>query len=123
MGTSIAAGIAALSADVEGVFVVPADMPRLTSRLFLRLAEKFDENFRRAIVFPTARGEQRNPVLWPRRLFPELLKLFGRNGAKEVLRKHTTKSFGIPVEDSRVLDDVDTPRDLWLARGGSPTSG
>ncbi len=119
MGTSVAAGIAALSADVEGAFVVPGDMPRLTSTLFLRVAETFNANCRSAIVFPTTAEEQRNPVLWPRRLFPELLKLSGRNGAKEVLRKYPTESLGIPIEDSRILDDVDTLEDLWLVRRGS----
>jgi len=119
MGSTIAVGIAALSADVEGVFMVPADMPRLTSTLFLRLAQIFEENCRSAIVFPTAAGEQRNPVLWPRRLFPELLKLSGASGAKEVLSRYSSESVSIPIEDSRVFDDVDTPEDLWLARCGS----
>jgi molybdenum cofactor cytidylyltransferase len=64
MGTSVAAGIAALGAEVEGAFVVPGDMPRLTSSLLLHLARAFDEGYRQTVVFPvSAARDQRNPVL------------------------------------------------------------
>jgi molybdenum cofactor cytidylyltransferase len=117
MGTSIAAGIAALRAQSEGAFVVPGDMPRLTSVLFLRLAAAFDGSSRGAIVFPAdAAGEQRNPVLWPKRFFPELMTLSGQKGAKALLKAHSAECLAVLVEDTAILEDVDTQDDLQGVR-------
>jgi molybdenum cofactor cytidylyltransferase len=117
MGTSIASGIAAFGPDIEGAFVVPGDMPHLTASLLLRLAASFEAGKRRAVVFPAdASGEQRNPVLWPRRLFPDLMRLSGRGGAKDLLRAHRAESIAVAVDDPALLDDVDTQEDLEAAR-------
>lgn len=122
MGTSIATGIAALGVSTEGAFVVPGDMPRLTSALFLRLAATFEGSRRRAIVFPAnAAGEQRNPVLWPRRFFPELMTLSGPKGAKALLKARSGECLAVPVEDPAILEDIDTEEDLQAARS-SPTA-
>jgi molybdenum cofactor cytidylyltransferase len=117
MGTSIASGIAALGPDLEGAFVVPGDMPHLAASLLLRLAASFEASKCRAVVFPAdPSGEQRNPVLWPRRLFPELMTLSGRGGAKDLLRAHRAESIAVAVDDPALLDDVDTQEDLEAAR-------
>jgi molybdenum cofactor cytidylyltransferase len=117
MGSSIATGVAALGADVEGAFIVPGDMPYLTAVLFHRLAAAFAQSRMTSVVFAaTAAGEQRNPVLWPRRCFPDLMALAGPKGAKELLRAQ--ESVAVPVEDVSVLEDVDSPADL---DGAAPT--
>jgi molybdenum cofactor cytidylyltransferase len=121
MGMSIAAGIAALRTQSEGAFVVPGDMPRLTSDLFMRVAAAFDGSGRRAIVFPAdAAGEQRNPVLWPKRFFPELTTLSGPKGAKALLQAHSSECLAVLVEDPAILEDIDTQDDLQGVRS-SPT--
>ena len=120
MGTSVAAGIGALRADIEGAFVVPGDMPRLTSSLLVRLASAFKESGRRAVVFPvTASGDQRNPVLWPRRYFPLLTSLCGPQGGKQLLRRLAESCVAVRAEDDRQLLDVDEIDDLIAARQSS----
>lgn len=116
IGSSIAAGIGTLGAAVDGAFVVPGDMPRLSSALLLHLAAAFEESRGHAIVFPTAAGQQRNPVLWPRRFFSDLSRLSGPAGAKAILQAHAREGVAVPIENCRMLDDVDTPEDLALAR-------
>jgi molybdenum cofactor cytidylyltransferase len=117
MGTSIAAGIAALDVSNEGAFVVPGDMPRLTSALFQRLAAAFEGSGRRAIVFPAnAAGEQRNPVLWPKRFFPQLMTLSGPKGAKPLLQALGSECLAVTVEDPAILEDIDTQDDLQTLR-------
>lgn len=113
MGTSIAAGVAALSSDMDGTFIVLGDMPRVTSILFNHLAAVFNESGRQAVVYPmTAWGDQRNPVLWPRRYFSRLTKLSGRDGAKKLLHAECIKRVAIPIDDTACLEDIDTPEDL-----------
>lgn len=123
MGTSVAAGIAALHGDIEGAFVVPGDMPRLTSLLLVGLASAFDESGRRRVVFPvTAGGDQRNPVLWPRRYFQKLTELSGREGAKELLQSTGLECVAVPVDDPAILEDVDTLEDLQRMQPSAKTS-
>ena len=78
MGSSIAIGVIALGSQALGAFIIPGDMPFLTSALLKDLMAAFNESPGASIVYPTTlAGEQRNPVLWPRRFFPLLGSLSG----------------------------------------------
>jgi molybdenum cofactor cytidylyltransferase len=117
MGSSIATGVAALGADVEAAFIVPGDMPRLKSSVFQTLAAAFAQAPLPMIVCPaTPTGEQRNPVLWPRRFFPKLLGLSGAGGAKGLLQNLGAESVPIITDDAGAFADVDTRDDLEAAR-------
>jgi molybdenum cofactor cytidylyltransferase len=117
MGKSIAAGIEALHPACQGVFIVPTDMPNLTSTLFVRLRAAFDVSGGSTIVFPvTSTGEQRNPVLWPQAFFPDLRALSGATGAKTLLLRHTRQSHVVPLGSDGEAADIDTLADLTAAR-------
>lgn len=117
MGGSVALGAAAASRlDVDGLFVVPGDMPLLSADIFRGLANAFQQSARQSIVFPvTPDGEQRNPVLWPRRFFADLAGLSGPKGAKGFLGMHASEALGWPVPDAAPFMDIDTPDDLARA--------
>jgi molybdenum cofactor cytidylyltransferase len=115
MGSSIATGVSALGATVAGVFIVPADMPLLTAGLLRSLIAAFDRDGAAPIVYPaTPDGEQRNPILWPRRFFPKLCALSGAEGAKALLRTLLVESVAV-TGDPAAFADVDTPADLQRA--------
>ena len=117
MGSSIAAGVMALGSQALGAFVVPGDMPFLTSVLLKDLMATFNESRGRSIVYPITRaGEQRNPVLWPRRFFPLLGSLSGPGGAKHLLATSINSQMPVPVVDEGAFADVDLPADLETAR-------
>jgi molybdenum cofactor cytidylyltransferase len=117
MGSSIAAGVSALSPDIAGAFVVPGDMPLLTAPLLRRLIAEFERNGGEKIVYPaTPRGEQRNPVLWPREYFPELRALSGREGAKALLKSLSAECVALAC-DPVAFVDIDTPADLAKVSG------
>jgi molybdenum cofactor cytidylyltransferase len=117
MGSSIAVGISALDPNAQGALVVPGDMPFLTSSLFDRVILAFREAQFEPIVFPaSAAGEQRNPVLWPRRFFPLLTSLKGAEGGKRLLASLAGSCKALPVPNEVALADVDTPKDLAVAR-------
>lgn len=117
IGSSIATGIAALGGGVDGAFIVPGDMPFLTPALLGAMVAEFAPSGQHPIVFPvTAQGEQRNPVLWPRRFFPKLMSLSGAEGAKRLLRETRSEAVAVTVDDAAVLADIDTSADLAAAR-------
>jgi molybdenum cofactor cytidylyltransferase len=117
MGSSIAAGVMTLGSQALGAFIVPGDMPFLTSALLKDLMCAFNESRGTSIVYPiTLTGEQRNPVLWPRRLFPLLGSLSGSGGAKHLLATFIDSQKQVPVVDEGVFADIDLPADLETAR-------
>lgn len=127
MGSSIAIGVSALEPVIEGAFIVPGDMALLTAGVLMRLIAEFKENGAHRIVYPaTPSGEQRNPVLWPRRYFAMLSGLSGETGGKRLLTAHISEATAVSFEDLGVLLDVDTESDLTALRiilAGGPARG
>ena len=116
VGFSIAIGILALGSQPRGAFIIPGDMPFLTSALLKDLVTTFDQS-RCSIVYPTTlMGEQRNPVLWPQRFFPLLTSLRGSEGAKHLLATFVDSQKQVPVVDEGAFADIDLPADLETAR-------
>ncbi len=122
MGSSIGIGIAALETDVTGAMIVPGDMPLLDADGVAQLVAQFGAVGAARVVYPVnAEGEQRNPVLWPRRLFAQLLALDPSKGAKQVLQRLSPADcLGVPIGDETTLIDIDTPEALAAAADKRP---
>jgi CTP:molybdopterin cytidylyltransferase MocA len=111
IAASLRAGVAAL-ADADAVLVTLADQPLLTrAAIEAVLAESGSDA-------PAARatydGKPGHPVLIKRELYPEVAKLRGDAGARDLLTAHGA----IEVECGELsrADDVDTPGDLEIVR-------
>ncbi|HSD92770.1 MAG TPA: nucleotidyltransferase family protein [Methyloceanibacter sp.] len=117
VGSSIAVGITALGSQPLGAFIVPGDMPFLTSALLKDLMATFVQAGGASIVYPTTlSGEQRNPVLWPQSFFPMLASLSGPHGAKRLLATFLSSQKQVPVVDESAFADIDLPADLEAGR-------
>jgi molybdenum cofactor cytidylyltransferase len=113
MGGSIAAGVRLVGEDVDGVFIVPGDLPNLTDALFGTLAHAFEANGGGKVVVPvTADGAQRNPVLWPRSAFAALAALSGAKGGKSLLDTLGAKRLDVAFDDATLFADIDTQADF-----------
>ncbi|SDB45301.1 NTP transferase domain-containing protein [Bauldia litoralis] len=118
LSTSLKAGIAALPEDVDGAVVMLADMPGVDAQTIDQLIESFDPDSGALVVLPTFQGKRGNPVLWSKRLFPDLLTVEGDTGGRHLLGTH--RDAVVEVETGRaVAVDVDTPEAL-AAVGGKP---
>lgn len=113
LSSSIRTGIAALDRSIDGALIVLGDMPFVTAGLIAKLSKVFIVNHSRRIVFPVTRdGRQTNPVLWPRALFPELMRLTGDVGAKAVLAANPDLQAPVTIDDDIEAFDIDTRADL-----------
>jgi len=112
LAASLHTGIAALSTDIQAALICLGDMPLVPPATINRLLAAFDPAEGRDIIIPTYDGQRGNPVLWSRRFFPELLKLQGDAGARQILHLHMEHVVEIPVEDDTILRDFDTPETL-----------
>ena len=117
LSSSLKAGLAALPPEPEGVLVALGDMPLVDSAVMARLLAAFDPEEGRAIVQPTFRGKQGNPVLWGREFLPEMMAITGDVGARQLVGKHADRLIEVEVADDGVLRDFDTVDSLKSAPG------
>ena len=123
MGTSIAAGMAALRRDADAVMVVLADMPDVTEADFDRLIAAFDPEEGRAIVRATTEdGRAGHPVLFGRRFFELLASLEGDRGARAVVAEHPEFVTDVVLAGRAAAVDLDTPEDWDAWRKTNPDS-
>lgn len=108
MGHTLAFGIRQLN-HWDGCLVCLADMPFIrTSSYQQLLAELRPDN----IVIPQYQEKQGNPVGFGRHFFPMLAKLQGDTGGRKLLQQARQHIKLVPLNDSAILQDIDTPEDL-----------
>ena len=109
--TSVRAGLAALSPDVESVVFVLGDQPGVDPSVIDALITAWRAS-RSPVVAPRYQDRIGNPVLFDRRVFPELAQLEGDAGARPVVRAYqdTGELQMVPVGGA-APPDVDTEAD------------
>jgi len=112
LSASLKAGIAAVPEECAAALVCLGDMPLVTGRMIDRLLSSYDPDEGRLIVLPTFRGKQGNPMLWDRRVFPEILQITGDSGARFLVGKHLDVVAEVEMAEDAVLRDFDTTESL-----------
>lgn len=108
LSASLKAGLRAVPPDAEGLLVCLGDMPLVTGPMLDRLIGAFDPEEGRAVVQPTFRGKQGNPMLWSREFLDEMLAISGDIGARHLAAKHAERLVEVEMADDAVLRDFDT---------------
>jgi molybdenum cofactor cytidylyltransferase len=115
MGTSIAAGVAALGPAVDAAVILLGDMPEITGADVDRLVAAFDPEEGRAIVRAVSAdgaGAGGHPVLFGRRFFEALRGLEGDRGARAILAEHPEFVVDVTLAGRAAETDLDTP-EAW----------
>lgn len=112
MLSSVQRGIRACE-DADGLLLWPVDYPLVPSTVVERLRDAFNGG---ADVFqPTVDGERGHPVLFAASTFEGLLDAPEDEGARAVVYDEETDVREVPVDDARILVDIDTPEEYWDA--------
>ena len=114
MMNSIHAGMSKLEKDVDGNMIVLGDMPLINTMTINKIIRKFTKHNGNHIVYPIYGDKQANPVIFPRKYFPEILNSKGDRGCKKVLKKYSGDSIGIYIDSDEVIIDCDTRDDYFL---------
>ncbi len=117
LASSLKAGIRAVPEVCAGALILLGDMPGIAAEHVDRLVDAFTEGHH-TIVVPVHEGKQGNPVTWPRRYFPELLKLDGDAGAKWLIAAYREEVREVELGTAGIFADVDTPEELARIREG-----
>jgi molybdenum cofactor cytidylyltransferase len=113
IGGSIALGISSVAASTDGAFIVLGDTPFMEGELLDSLGEAFDQANGKNVVFPVlSDGAQRNPVLWPREFFNQLVRLSGDNGAKSLLARYASHCKAVSGFPEATFNNINTRDDL-----------
>jgi xanthine dehydrogenase accessory factor len=116
LSASLRQGVAALPEGSEGMILFLGDMPSAPASVLQPLANALAAGAPAAA--PRFQGRRGHPVAISSRLFPELMKLEGDQGAAGVLSALGPELVLIQTADAGVVFDVDTPDDLAQAAAG-----
>ena len=110
ISSSIHLGMGALD-DTDGILFSVCDQPHLSQESVQALIALWRQypNDVCALAYNSKRG---NPVIFPRRCYPQLLALTGDRGGSAVIRCETKPVRLCELLDPKELQDVDTPQDL-----------
>ena len=109
IGTSISLGVKHLGTDIDGVMIIPADMPYIKARDFINLEKKFLELNCEKVVMPEHNSRIGNPVILPRIYFDTLKSLKDDFGARSLIRKKDIITFKTGFG---TIFDIDTRDEL-----------
>jgi len=103
--SSIIAGLWAIDPSSDGVLFLAGDQPFIRSELIDALIERF-ESGHALIVAPSFQGQPRNPLLFRREMFPDLLKVTGGRSGLALLEKYRDKADLVPWSEEIPFFDI-----------------
>jgi molybdenum cofactor cytidylyltransferase len=118
--SSLVAGLRVVDRPgVVAAMMALVDVPLVSASTIAAIVERYHAT-RAPIVRPVGRGKRGHPVLIDRALFDELRRSDPSQGAKGVVRAHTSIAGDVEVDDEGAFVDVDTPSeyDAMMARMG-----
>jgi molybdenum cofactor cytidylyltransferase len=110
MLTSIQAGVRHIKGKYPAFFINPVDIPLVRTSTVRRLAEAAEKNPRK-IIYPVFGGKRGHPPLIPMELNNDILGWDKSGGLAAVLKTREKRAIEVPVTDSFILCDIDTPED------------
>jgi len=118
--SSLVAALDAIDArSVQGVIVMPVDIPLIQSATIASVRDAFLRGTS-PIARATYHGRHGHPVVFGSAVFEELRRADPNTGAKAVVHAHADEILNVDVEDAAVLRDIDTPRDYRELFGRDP---
>ena len=107
--SSLKVGLESLPNTAAGAVILLGDQPLVGGRTVEMLLRAWRQEDSKPAVAASYGGEWRPPVVVERSLWPQLLKLKGDAGARQVLGSHPELLDTVPAQG--LPDDIDTPED------------
>jgi len=113
MGTSIRAGLGAVSSGATAIMIYLADQPLLEPEDVKRLIGAFADAREqgKSIVVPFFHGQRGNPVILDSSYKEAILEVVGEVGCKRVIKRNPDKVLVVEMETDHVVRDVDRIED------------
>jgi molybdenum cofactor cytidylyltransferase len=108
--SSLQCAIKVLANDVCGCLMVLVDHPLVKAGTYQKIYYKALEEPQK-IIIPVYANKSGHPVYFGRLFFTALLEAPLSKGARYVVEKNASDVIRLPVRDSAILIDIDTPED------------
>ena len=108
MFSSVQAGLRALNADTETFLICLGDQPSIRGETIRALVQKFAD-CGKGIGIPFTENDQGHPLFVSGKYLNELQMMAPTLTLKHFLTAHSHDIARLPVEDSAILRDIDTP--------------
>lgn len=120
MSRSIVRGIGSLDGTgrLDGLMILPADMPGFTTAALTRLIGGFQADPHHILRGGTSDGQPGHPAIFPRDLWPALARVSGDEGGRSVIQANSDRVRMIPLPGRMSVLDLDTPEDWAAWRAG-----
>jgi CTP:molybdopterin cytidylyltransferase MocA len=112
--TSLRLALRELTSQLDGIIYLPVDHPLVQVDTIQQLVAAAKESSA-PLVIPTYLGNRGHPSFFRANLFTELNDPTLDGGARTVVHRHLSEATLIPVNDSGVLADIDTPESYECA--------
>ncbi len=113
--SSFKKGLKAVSADSDGVLLLPADVPFVKPETIDMIIETFSKNpF--PILVPTYKGQGGHPPAFSKTLFAEFTKLSDEAPLSTIQQIHASEILRLPVSDEGILLSFNTPQEFEKIR-------
>ncbi len=112
IGTSISLGIQHLDINIQGVMIIPGDMPLITAEDLIKLEQEFIAHKCKKVVLPKYKYTIGNPVILPKSYFSTLKNLKEDFGARSKIKENDIVE--VDCEIGTVFD-IDTSKALAKA--------
>jgi molybdenum cofactor cytidylyltransferase len=109
--TSLQAGLLRIRHDFPSAMFLLGDQPLVDAALINLLLERYTGS-EKPICVPTHRGIRGNPTLFGSPFYPEILKLAGDKGARDIIAAHLAKVLAVEIPDPLVFLDIDRREDV-----------
>lgn len=112
MGDSLAAAVrfAASRYQADGFVIALADMPYIQPQTIVAVAAAIADGAR--IAMPVYQGQRGHPVGFAAEFSTLLQQVQGDEGARAIVKAHSSSIVQLDCEDAGVLRDIDLPTDL-----------
>jgi len=97
-----------------GIMVALVDQPHIASQVFREVGEIY-KSFPGKLIIPTFQERRGHPYVIPQDLFSSVLAMPSSAITRDFLSAHQSLQMLLPVADSGILFDIDTPEDLIVA--------
>ncbi len=110
MLSSIHCGISALTSQTQALLIGLGDQPQVQAGSVRRVCDSYRKS-KSQIVVPSFDMRRGHPWLVERSLWSDLMNIKSSQSPRDFLNTHNEKIQYVPVEDSGILADLDTPED------------
>lgn len=113
MASSVRVGLNSTNPETSGIIVALCDYPLVLPGTVKALIEQHTKH-PEFIITPTCQGRRGHPLLLPRSILDELTEGIT---LRDLLKKDATRIREVPLDDTGILIDMDTPDDYRTVCG------